>query len=78
MALRVSIECGFLWPSCLTDLEYSNCCYAADVFHLDLFMQAFAYPGHTKIPRLYYVAASLSTRFYLTCHKLAAVDKDVM
>ena len=39
MASRVSMKHRSHWPSCLTDLEYSNCCYAADIFHL----QAFAY-----------------------------------
>ena len=37
MASRVSMEHRSRWPSCLTDLEYSNCCYAADVFHLQAF-----------------------------------------
>ena len=32
MASRVSMEHRSHWPSCLTDLEYSNRCYAGDVF----------------------------------------------
>ena len=37
MASRVSMERRSRWPSCLTDLEYSNRCYAADVFRLQAF-----------------------------------------
>ena len=37
MASWVSISRRFRWPSCPTDLEYSNRCYAADVFHLQAF-----------------------------------------
>lgn len=42
MASKVSMERGSCWLSCLSDYEYSNCFYTAVVFHLNLFMQAFA------------------------------------
>ena len=37
MASRVSMERRSRWPSCLTNLEYSNCCYAAEIFCLQAF-----------------------------------------
>ena len=37
MAMRISMERRSRWPSRLTDLEYSNRCYAAEVFCLQAF-----------------------------------------
>ena len=38
MASKVSMEHRSCWPCCLTNLEYSNCCYAAEVFRLQAFV----------------------------------------
>ena len=38
-ALRVSMKRESCWSSCLTDLEYSNHCYAADVACLTFVLQ---------------------------------------
>ena len=57
------MRCGFSSPSCLTNLWYSNCCYAVNVFHLCLFVQAFACP-------IFVLQSRVSTEWPTNRHRL--------
>ena len=46
MASRVSMERRSHWPSCLTDLEYSNRCYADNAAEVFVYKPLHASPWH--------------------------------